>query len=87
MKKVDLNFDALFRLVLIDNPDLGLEDSLRTLERMIAHPGKPGACIHQMPNGATAVLHGSCMRCGSTVTMKPQHKPENHQIFPKERLH
>jgi len=63
----NLDYDATYRMVCLDNPSLGLDQSLATTARIIAHPAVPGACVHQMPDGMSSVLYGRCIRCGSSL--------------------
>ncbi len=67
MQRINLDYDATYRMVRLDNPALGLAESLAATDRIISHPGIPGACVHQMPEGMSAVLCGLCIRCGSTL--------------------
>ena len=62
-----LDYDCLFRMVRLDNPSLGLREALDTTDRVINNPGRPGCCIHQMPEGMSSVLYGRCIRCGSSL--------------------
>lgn len=57
-----LDLEGLIRL---DNPDLTSAEVYATAQRLMAHPGMPGACVHRMPQGMSAFKNGRCVRCGS----------------------
>ena len=65
MEMTTLEFDCVYRMVRLDNPSLGFQDALDIAARIVARPGLPGACIHRMPEGLSAVIGGKCIRCNS----------------------
>jgi hypothetical protein len=57
----------LINMVRKDNPALSTVEAWETVNRMNAFPARFGCCIHQMPEGMSAVVKGICVRCGGSV--------------------
>lgn len=58
----------LLEMVRKDNPSLSLSDAWSTVARMNLRQGIPSCCIHQMPEGLSAIINGVCVRCNGTVS-------------------
>jgi hypothetical protein len=61
------DLDRLRLMVADDNISLSRLEVLATAQRIYDRPGIPAACVHRMPQGATAFYAGVCQRCGSRL--------------------
>ena len=65
---------VMLEMVQKDNPSLSGDIAWAAACRILERPGKPGACVHRMPQGMSSFKDGVCIRCGSTESV-PDPKP------------
>lgn len=74
------DLDRLRLMVADDNVSLSRLDVLATAQRIYDRPGHPTACVHRMPQGATAFYAGVCQRCGSRLKKHTSEVPERRDF-------
>jgi hypothetical protein len=68
--QLTVNIETLIALIREDDPNLNDTDTYAVALRIFNRPGKPGACVHRMPQGMSAFKDGACVRCGSAAHVK-----------------
>jgi hypothetical protein len=74
------DLDRLRLMVADDNVSLSRLDVLATAQRIYDRPGHPTACVHRMPQGATAFYAGMCQRCGSKLKAHTPPPPSAREV-------
>jgi hypothetical protein len=68
--KISEKFAIMANLVATDAPELAAVDITSMVASIMRRPSVPGACVHQMPRGTSAIVDGVRIRCGSTETAR-----------------
>lgn len=63
------SYETMLEMTRKDNPIVSDMEARETARRMLARPGLPSCCIHQMPEGMSSVVNGTCVRCYGAVTV------------------